>query len=71
MKALVSICFTVDGLDDDDLLLLANKAAEGIRNGLYVAEADLPEGVTVEDIETILEFYGATIALKQSLREET
>lgn len=67
MKALCSICFTIEGLDDDDLLMLANRASEGLRNGLLAAQADLPDGVTVEDVATILDFYGATIAISQPL----
>lgn len=70
MKALVSICFTLEGLDDDDLVMLSQRAAEGIRNGLLRAEADLPEGITPQDVAQVLDFYGATIAIQQSLQVE-
>lgn len=70
MKALITICFTIDGVDDDDLLAFANGIGDGMRRGMIDAKNTLPEGVTIEDVSEVVSYYGVTISLEQPLEVE-
>lgn len=70
MKALVQISFALDELDDDDLAELSRTIGVAIRKAMSETLANVPAGVSVEDLDGLIDWYGVSVSLRQPLEDD-